>query len=209
VSQYWTRTIWSFDFGERLLQRVPLHNLRLLLDQNFPKPPGFDVRSVDSSLDVQHLSDYDPALSAKSTPDWKLYWIAHKGGFDALVTRDAAQRTQLVEMYVLSKLPGFTIITWKRALEDPVTEWGQLIAYLPEIRKRFENDESLQRTGSIILLPKPKLSSDNVLSASGAFGELAIAQGVSNREARLQAQTELRDVIDISGWDFGEYTELF
>jgi len=183
--------------------------LRLLLDQNFPKPPGFDVRSVDSSLDVTHLSDFNSALSATSTPDWKLYWIAHKSGFDALVTRDAAQRTQLAEMFVLSRLPGFTIITWKRALEDPVTEWGQLIAYLPEIRKRFENDESLQRTGSIILLPKPKLSSDHVVSANDAFGELAVAQGTSTREARLQAQNELRDVIDIAGWDPDEYAELF
>ena len=166
------------------------------------------MRSVDSSLDVTHLSDYNSVLSTTSTPDWKLYWIAHNDGFDALVTRDAAQRTQLVEMFVLSKLPGFTIITWKRALEDPVTEWGQLIAYLPEIRRRFENDDSLQRTGSIILLPKPKLSSDNVLSANDLIGELATAQGVSNREARLQAQSELRDVIELSGWDPDEFSDL-
>jgi len=179
-----------------------------LLDQGFPKPPGFNVTSVDSSLEVIHLSDFNPALSIASTPDWMLYWTAHHNSFDALVTRDLAQRTQLVEMYVLSRLRGFAIITWKRPIEDPITEWGQLIAYLPEIRKRFENDESRSRSGTVILLPKPTLGTDNVLDAKDIFGHLANEQGISNKEARDSARTELADVIEASGRSRGDFGDL-
>jgi hypothetical protein len=179
------------------------------LDQGFPKPPGFAVRTVDSSLDVVHLSDFDPQVSASSTPDWMLYWIAHHNGFDSLVTRDLAQRTQLVEMYVLSRLPGFSIITWKRPIEDPVTEWGQLIAYLPAIRKRFDNDQSRGRNGTVILLPKPSLTADNILDAKAIFGELASAQSISNGRARNQAKLELKEVIEEAGGDLDEYQDLF
>ena len=143
-----------------------------------------------------------------STPDWMLYWTAHHNDFDALVTRDLAQRTQLVEMYVLSKLRGFSIITWKRPIEDPITEWGQLIAYLPEIRKRLEHDDSRGRSGTVILLPKPTLGTDNVLDAKDIFGKLANDQGISYREARDLAMTELEDVIEASGSNRDDFDDL-
>jgi hypothetical protein len=179
-----------------------------LLDQSFPKPPGFSVSSVDASLEVQHLSDYRPDLSAKSTPDWMVYWIAHHGAFDAMVTRDAKQRTQSVEMYVLSRLAGFSVITWRTAIEDPVTEWGQLIAYLPELQKKFANDMSRARSGTIVLLPRPSLSADNLMDAGDQFGELANAQGISRAEAMRNSKAELRDIIEVSGLEEDDFADL-
>ena len=111
-------------------------NFRLLLDQGFPNPPGFTVRSIDNTVEVVHLSQFDRTLSQRSTPDWVLYCIAARAGFDAFVTRDQAQTNQLVEMYVLSRLRGFTIITWKKPIEDPVREWDNS----SHICRRLRND---------------------------------------------------------------------
>ena len=33
------------------------HRFRLLLDQGFPKPPGFGVEEVDRSIEVVHFGD--------------------------------------------------------------------------------------------------------------------------------------------------------
>lgn len=47
--------------------------LRLLLDQNFPRPPGFDLSSVDATVEAVHVFDHDPALTEAGTPDWLVY----------------------------------------------------------------------------------------------------------------------------------------
>jgi len=47
--------------------------LRLLLDQGFPKPPGFNLAFVDRTVEAVHLSDFAPELSINSTPDWMIY----------------------------------------------------------------------------------------------------------------------------------------
>ena len=75
------------------------------------------------------LYKFDRTLAETSTPDWVLYCRAAEAGFDALVTRDQSQISQPVEMYVLSRLHHFTIVTWKKSVEDPIREWGQLLAY--------------------------------------------------------------------------------
>lgn len=64
--------------------------LRLLLDQNFPRPPGFDLRTVDSTVEAVHVYDHDRGLTEAGTPDWLIYLRAAHDGFDALVTRDWA-----------------------------------------------------------------------------------------------------------------------
>jgi hypothetical protein len=81
--------------------------------------------------------------------------------------------------------------------------------HLPAIRRRFENDESRGRSGTVILLPKPTLGSDNVLDAKDIFGELANDQGISNREARDLAKSELEDVINASKGKKGDFGGLF
>lgn len=79
---------------------------------------------------VEHLNDVAPELSQRSTPDWYVYCIAAQSGFDALVVRDRSQLRQMTEMYVLSRLPELTVVTWRKVVDDPVREWGQLLAYL-------------------------------------------------------------------------------
>ena len=52
--------------------KQPEH-IRLLLDQGFPKPPGFNPSDVDRNLQWVHLWDWNQELSERSTPDWALY----------------------------------------------------------------------------------------------------------------------------------------
>jgi hypothetical protein len=170
---------------------------RLLLDQGFPKPPGFAIRSVDDSIEVLHLFEFDPALSQNSTPDWVLYCVAEQAGFDALVTRDLSQTNQLVEMYVLSRLQTFTVITWKRPIEDPVREWGQLLAYLPEVKRRLAQQDH----ASVILLPAPSLTAQNLLNPNETIGMQATRRAISNQQARAEALAEIQDWIDMTGAD--------
>ena len=97
--------------------------VRLLLDQGFPKPPGFEPSDVDRQLEWAHLWDWKRALSERSTPDWVLYCEASEGGFDALVTRDFTQAEQAEEMVCLSLLRDFHVISWRQRMEDPISEW--------------------------------------------------------------------------------------
>jgi hypothetical protein len=192
-----------------LISQTPQpRNFRLLLDQGFPNPPGFTVRSIDNTVEVVHLSQFDRTLSERSTPDWVLYCIAARAGFDAFVTRDQAQTNQLVEMYVLSRLRGFTIITWKKPIEDPVREWGQLLAYLPEIKKRLEQRGPRRGSGGVILLPAPSLPSQNLLDPRHTIGLEASRRGISNRQARDEAVAETRDWLEMTGMDSTEFDDV-
>lgn len=136
------------------MNQSPSDNFRLLLDQGFPKPTSYAISELDHTVTVMHLSDFDDALSQVSTPDWYVYCAAAEGGFDALVVRDRSQLEQLEEMYILSLLPDLTVITWRKGLDDPVREWGQLLAYLPLIKQRCR-----EKGGRVILLPAPSLGS--------------------------------------------------
>lgn len=170
--------------------------LRLLLDQGFPKPPGFTVRSIDDTVDVQHLSDFRPDLARVQTPDFIVYLVAAEAGIDALVTRDASQVKQLAEMWVLSRLPRLTVVTWRAPIEDPIREWGQLLAYLPEIKKKLAVDER----PDAIFLPAPRLGADNLYDADETVGIEARRRGVSHAQARSIAAKELRDWLELNGF---------
>lgn len=97
--------------------------LRLLLDQNFPRPPGFDLRTVESTVEAIHVYDQDRGLMEAGTPDWLIYMRAVQDGFDALVTRDWHQLEQPEELWVLSNLQ-LTVVSWRHPFNDPVAEWG-------------------------------------------------------------------------------------
>jgi len=181
----------------------PPPRFRLLLDQGFPKPPGFAVNAVDRTVDVVHLSDFDPELSRNSTPDWVLYCVAAEAGFDAIVARDRAQLDQLVEMYVLSRLTNFTVITWRKAIEDPIREWGQLLAYLPEVKKHLSSGKP-----QAILLPAPTLTSQNLFNPADTLGIEARRRGVSNGQARNEARGEIRDWLVMTGDDPQRFDRL-
>lgn len=174
----------------------PQSEFRLLLDQGFPKPPGFTVHAVDRTVDVVHLHDFDATLSANSTPDWMIYCIAAAAGFDAVVARDRAQLDQLVEMFVLSRLPMLAVITWRKAIEDPIREWGQLLAYLPEVKKYLRRGRR-----DAILLPAPTLSSHNFFNPADTIGIEAHRRRISNAEARDFARQEIADGLRLRGED--------
>jgi hypothetical protein len=165
---------------------------RLLLDQGYPKPPGFAVPSVDKTVAVQHLSDFDPALAQNSTPDWMLYCVAKERGFDGVVTRDRSQLDQAEEMFVLSRLEAFAVITWRKPIEDPIREWGQLLAYLPEIKKRLGGGAA-----KAVLLPEPSLSTQNLVQPREAIGIEASRRGVSNHQVRQDAQAAIEDWLEM------------
>lgn len=169
-------------------KRPPRRHLRLLLDQGFPKPPGFRPEAVDQSLEVVHLSDFDRALSERRTPDWVLYCVAKEAGFDALVSRDFSQADQAAEMFALSRLTDFDVVTWRKRMDDPISEWGQLLAYLPLIRKHVASGPS-----RVVFLPEPSLSKRSFRSPKDVLGVIATQQRVSNAQVRAEARREIAD----------------
>lgn len=189
----------SSSNGGSVASSSPRHSqpeFRLLLDQGFPKPKEFAERALDATVEVVHPYDFDRRLSQARTPNWVIYCVAAQAGFDGLVARDRSQLEQLVEMFTLSRLVGFTVITWRRAIEDPVREWGQLLAYLPEVKKRMR--EVRPRA---ILLPEPKLTAENLYDPMTTLGELARRRGISVDQARREALREMRDWLEMTGDD--------
>lgn len=157
--------------------------MRVLLDENFPDPPGFDPSDLDATFDVTPLRTHDRDLVGSRTPDWYLYLVAHHAGYDALVTRDWHQSAQTEEMWVAAQT-DVSIITWKKPQDDPVIEWGQLLAYMPALHKlRHEHGPS------IFFLPAPTLTADHhVKKASDELGVLAHERGRAREELRREAR---------------------
>ncbi len=186
-------------------RRQPRPEFRLLLDQGFPKPTEFGVRNLDATVEVIHLYDFDRRLSEASTPDWVLYCVAAQAGFEALVARDRSQLVQPVEMFTLSMLRAFSVITWRRPIEDPVREWGQLLAYLPEVKKRLRLRDPTARA---ILLPEPKLTADNVYDPMETLGADARERGISLQQVRGEALQAMRDWLDMTGDDPTRFDDL-
>jgi hypothetical protein len=145
--------------------------IRFLLDQGFPKPPsGLDVAQLDRSAVYTHVSDAFPALVLKvSTPDWLLYVAAAEAGFDAFVCRDLHQFEQREEMVALM-MCGLTMITWTKPIEDPVAEWGQLLAYGPQLVKAMRAPDYAP---AIFQLPAPRLASVEKHRVRARVGEMA------------------------------------
>lgn len=168
---------------------------RVLLDQNFPKPPGFDISQVDRTVEVVHLADFDDALAKVRVPDWLIYLRAAEAGFDAMVTRDSSQLELAEELWVLTKVK-ITLVTFRKAIEDPIVEWGQLLAYLPLIRRR-----PLAGTQSrIIHLPKPALSDQrHITKAKDLLHRLAGDTGISVKQLRSQATVNIREHLTTTG----------
>jgi hypothetical protein len=187
----------------------PPRRIKLLLDQGFPNPPGFTVSAIDHTVEVSNLREFDRSLAENSTPDWVLYCIAAKAGFDALVTRDQAQLNQALEMYVLSRLKHFTVITWKKPIEDPVREWGQLLAYLPEVKKRLlQGASGKPALPEAILLPAPTLSDQNFVRAVDGLGQSARGRGVSQQQVRGEAITAIRDWLEMMSRESTEFDDI-
>lgn len=165
--------------------------MRLLLDEGFPSPPGFRPEMVDATVEVEALREFDRSLTGAATPDWYLYLRAHEANFDALVTRDWHQTEQPEELWALSRTT-LSVVTWRRSIEDPVREWGQLLAYLPEIRRMITENGP-----SVVFLPSPRLNRQNLAKATNMIGQLAADLHVSSQQVRDEArhiiESELTD----------------
>jgi hypothetical protein len=109
---------------------------------------------------------------------------------------------------VLSRLRHFTVITWRAGIEDPIREWGQLLAYLPEVKKRLANDWSGSKTPDVILLPDPSLSTKNLQDAKEGVAHYADRHSMSVGQARRQAQQELRAWLAANGDDETKFDHL-
>ncbi|WP_420445877.1 hypothetical protein [Candidatus Poriferisodalis sp.] len=168
-------------FEDEMPSRPP-SKFRLLLDQGFPKTPLSMIEALDQSVDVTHLYDLDRDLSMSSTPDWYLYLVASQHNFAAFVTRDKSQSNQAEEMLVLSRLPTLSVVTWNEGIEDPIREWGQLLAYLPAVRKQCD-----LKGGRMIVLPKPRMSKNSFIDPVDMLGKKASKQKVSLAQIRHEA----------------------
>lgn len=175
---------------------------RLLLDQGFPQPPGFNPAAVDHRIEVQHLSSWAPQLSEVSTPDWVLYCEAAFAGFDALVTRDFDQAGLEVEMFALGQLASLHVVTFRKGVEDPISEWGQLLAYMPRIRSILGRYEA-----RVIVLPKPVLPTQAHEPPRKYLAELARVSKRSAQQIRSDALAEVEQYEEMMGLP-GRYTTL-
>jgi hypothetical protein len=167
--------------------------MRILLDEGFPSPPGFRPETIDATVEVVSLRAFDVQLTGSKTPDWYLYLRAQEAGFDALVTRDWHQSEQIEELWALSRT-DLTVITWRRPIEDPVREWGQLLAYLPEVRRMITENGP-----SIVFLPSPRLDRKNVQKATGMLGRLATDLSISTQQVRDQARQVIEEELASRG----------
>lgn len=62
-------------------------------------------------------------------------------------------------------------------------EWGQLLAYLPEIRRMI-----VENGPSIVFLPSPRLDRKSLEKATWMLGQLAADLGISTQQMRDQAR---------------------
>lgn len=133
---------------------------RWLLDNDFPKPVFANLAELDGATDFVHFADAFPADARSSTPDWMIYLLAEAAGFVGVVTRDRRQLEDEDSMVVLSSLT-VSVVTWRRGVDDPATLWGQLVAYMPQVRS------ILERAGpGVVVLPSPTLPPRALVKAS-------------------------------------------
>jgi hypothetical protein len=162
-------------------------SFRFLLDQNFPSAV-FGLEELDESVEFVHLARFAPELAKESTPDWMICLAAAQAGFDGVVTRDLDQIRDSDTLIALAAT-NLCVITWATPIEDPVTEWAQLVAYLPEIKKRLAEDSS-----RILLLPAPRLlRTDQFRVARSMLQEYASLGKTSVSELRAEALPRMRN----------------
>lgn len=168
-----------------MLQDPPL---RFLLDNDFPKPV-WDVHQLDETVEYIHVFDFDAALVQASTPDWMLQLIANDADFTGIVTGDYHSIAQDEEVIALEKT-DLSIVTWKKGIDNPVVQWGSLLAYMPRIK------DLIAREGPhVITLPVPSQFSRHERTR-GIARRYAAEQGTTIHELRKQV---LPDMVDELG----------
>lgn len=157
-----------------------------MLDEGFPSP-SFDPTVLDPALEVVALRDFDQSLVGQGTPDWYLFLRADEAGFHALVTGDLRQSGQAEEMWALTRT-RLSVVTWRQPEYDSVVAWGQIMAYLPEIRRMIS-----EHGHSIVFLPRARLTMKQLGKASDHLGVIASEEGRSIADLRRQAEQAVRE----------------
>ena len=81
---------------------------------------------------------------------------------------------------------GLALIAWKGAIEGPVSDWGQLVAFLSGTHRAPYQD-----SGAVISLLHPQLRrKKQVHQARAMFGEMKSRTGVSFPQLRDEARSE-------------------
>lgn len=135
------------------------------------------------------LRDFDKRLVGNATPDWYLYLRADEEGLHALVTGDLNQSGQAAEMWTLTRT-RLSVVTWRHPEPDPVVAWGQVVAYLPEIRRMIR-----EHGDSIIYLPRARLTTQQLGKGNDHLGVIASEEGRSVAEVRRQAEQAVREAL--------------
>lgn len=125
--------------------------LRFLLDENFP--PRLEV--PDHTVEYVDLAVFDPTLVNARVPDWMIYLAAQAGGFDGVVSRDRAQLDQAAEHVALAHT-NLSVVTWWKRIDDPIAQWGHLLAYMPRIVRIIENEGP-----QVVVLPTINIDSSH------------------------------------------------
>jgi hypothetical protein len=165
---------------------------RFLLDQNFPEAP-IEMARLDATIELVHLRSFDTTLTEPRTPDWYIYLRAAEAGFQALVTRDWHQVEQPEELWVLENL-ALSVVSWRDGVEDSIVEFGQLLAYLPQIKRHLET-----ASPRVVLLPRPQLTRANFVNPRERLGQLAADEGVAHGELRDHARATVETVLNQRG----------
>jgi hypothetical protein len=171
--------------------------LQLMLDQNVPGPPqGLRFDLVDKTVTIQHFSSAFPEDAKVTTPDWKVYLLAKRDGFDGVITSDHHHLRKSTEMAALT-ITRLGLITWKAGQDDAVVLYGQLLAYMPQIAAELRLHK-----GAIFRLPTAYLrSNDHFISPRGVLGEMQQRDKVSYPERRSEALRLMRSSLENDGAD--------
>lgn len=89
-------------------------------------------------------------------------------------------------------------------MDDPIVEWGQLLAYLPMLRRFIGN-----RKSQVIFLPRPKLQHNrNVHDPKEFIGAISTSVGESVAQVRSRARMEMLDWEENIGANDGRFKKL-
>lgn len=85
-------------------------------------------------------------------------------------------------------------MSWRRPFNDPVAEWGHLLAYLPQLKRRIE-----RRQPRAVLLPPPRLDKGNEINPRDALNVYAAEQRRAVQQIRQEAEDLVRGYLDATG----------
>jgi hypothetical protein len=160
--------------------------MRVLLDQGFPDPPGFQPTDIDATVEYVPLIRFAPELAKESTPDWMVILAAADRGFDALAVDDQELKENELCLVALSYV-SVSLIAWTRGI-DAITGWAQLVAYAPKIARRVA-----EAGPNIFLLPTVQLAKGtNYFKAVARARQKAKELGQSYPQMRRAAVSEMR-----------------